>query len=487
MAWVAPASLPWLVLHDLRVKARGRQGRWGRWLALAVLAVFPLVGGIMAAWQLRTVAPLPLKSLGITGAVLCGVLLVMTSSAFAHVLRMGRNRGELELLLTAPVPVARVVAARLTGVQTVVALPFLLISGPFFIASAVLGHPLWLAGMLVMLALALVATALALLLATGLERGLGPRRASAVAQATGVVMAGSMFALGQLPNFAPLWFKAQLAWLATRPLPLLDLLAQALFGQPLALGGLLLVAAGAAGFSARVAAARMEAVPADPHAPAHQRRAPPPRFGASPFAALAGKEIKLLRRDPELISQIGQQLVFMVPVLALIFTDGRITPERMASAGVFLGGALASSLAWLAICAEDAPDLIAAAPLPPGLATRAKLAAALSVPMVLVLLLALAVATRSAAAALLMVPMALVAALATTALQIWGRPPARRSSFRMRHQSSLLMAVGEFVTLGAVAAATRLMLAGSWWALAALAGAALLLAAVWIFRVKPPA
>jgi len=174
----------------------------------------------------------------------------------------------------------------------------------------------------------------------------------------------------------------------------------------------------------------------------------------------------------------------MVPILALIFTDGQVTPARLAAAGVFLTGALSSSLAWLALCAEDAPDLIAAAPLRPGVAIRAKLAAALTPPALMVSVLALVVLPKSPVAVAVMLPMALVAGLASAAMQAWTQPPARRSAFRKRYRSSLLMAVGEFVLLGSLAGATRLLLAGSWWTLAALAVPALMLAGVWWFRPK---
>jgi hypothetical protein len=88
---------------------------------------------------------------------------------------------------------------------------------------------------------------------------------------------------------------------------------------------------------------------------------------------------------------------------------------RLAAAGVFLTGALSSSLAWLALCAEDAPDLIAAAPLRPGVAIRAKLAAALTPPALMVSVLALVVLPKSPVAVAVMLPMALVAGLASAA------------------------------------------------------------------------
>jgi len=107
IALARPGSLPWLVLHDVRVKARGREGRWGRIIAMLLLALLPIVGGAAMAWRVRGGADLPLAALGSVGAVLLGMVLVMVSSAYAHVLRLSRDRGELELLLTAPLPVAR--------------------------------------------------------------------------------------------------------------------------------------------------------------------------------------------------------------------------------------------------------------------------------------------------------------------------------------------------------------------------------------------
>ncbi|MEI6484634.1 MAG: hypothetical protein WCO11_00040 [Sphingomonadales bacterium] len=482
-----PPGLGWLIWHDVRVKSRARAGgRWGRALAIGLLALLPLFGGALMAWRVRTGPMLPVAALGLVGTVLLGMLLVMVSSAYAHVLRLSRDRGELELLLTAPVPVARVVAARIAAVQAVVALPFLILTGPFFLASALLGHVTWLAGPLVVVANALVATALALTLATGLERLLGPARAKLLAQVAGVCLAATVFALGQAPNFAPKWFQATLAQLSQRPPAPFDWPAQAVFGQPLPLVSMIGVALAAAVFSSRLAASRLEAAPVDPTAaPPVPQRMRPPRFGSGPVAVLYAKELKLLARDPELVSQIGQQLVFMVPILALIFTDGAVTPARLAAAGVFLGGALSSSLAWLVLCAEDAPDLIASAPLGRGVALRAKLYAALTPPLVMVAALALIVLSRSPPAAAVMLPLALVTGLASAAMQAWTQAPARRSAFRKRYRSSLLMAVGEFVLLGAMAATTRLLLAGSLWAVAALAVPVIMLAGVWYFRAKP--
>ena len=49
IALARPGSLPWLVLHDVRVKARGREGLWGRIIAMLLLS-----------WQLTIVSVLVL-------------------------------------------------------------------------------------------------------------------------------------------------------------------------------------------------------------------------------------------------------------------------------------------------------------------------------------------------------------------------------------------------------------------------------------------
>lgn len=460
MRWLPAASLPWLVAHELRIRVRSRRtSRIGQ-VAMAVLSLLPLVAGLLFAWRWQGAPAVPMRSVGGVAAAIAAMALVMISSAFAHVLRALRDRGGLELLLSAPVPAARVLGARSAAIHAVVALPFLVLTLPFFLFSAVLGHPGWLAGILVVLLVAMVMTSLAWLLATLLDRLLGQRRASLVAQVTGVILGAGAFGLGQAPNFAPAWFQAQLARLETPPPAPLSWPALALFGQPLPLLAMTALALLLAWAASHVAGDAAEATPAMGGTDSH--RAPTFRTGTA--RVIIGKELRLLRRDPELISQIGQQLVFMVPVLALIFSGGDITPARMASAGVFAAGALASSLAWLIVCGEDAPDLVGAAPVAPALVARAKLAAALTPPMALVGLLALAVAWRDPLVALAMLPMSLIAGCGTALMQAWNAKPQPRSSFRSRNRSSLLLAIAEFVMLGSWAAATGLLLSGSHWA-----------------------
>lgn len=480
MGVLPTASLPWLIAHELRVRIRSRRASRIAQLAILVLSLLPLTAGLLLAWRWQAAPTVPIRSIGAVAAALAAMALVMISSAFAHVLRALRDQSGLELLLSAPVPPARVLGARSAAIHAVVALPFLVLTLPFFLFSAVLGHPTWLAGILVVLLVAMTTTSLAWLLATLLDRLLGQRRASLVAQVTGVVLGAGAFGLGQAPNFAPVWFQAQLDRLQTPPPPPLSWPALALFGQPVPLLGMTALALLLAWAASHVAGGAAEAMPAVIGQDSH--RAPTFRTGAA--RVIIGKELRLLRRDPELISQIGQQLVFMVPVLALIFSGGDITPARMASAGVFAAGALASSLAWLIVCGEDAPDLVGAAPVPPVLVARAKLAAALTPPMALVGLLALAVAWRDPAVALALLPMSLIAGCGTALMQAWNARPQPRSAFRSRNRSSLLLAVAEFIMLGCWAAATGLLLSGSSWALVPAGVSAVIVGGAFLLRQR---
>ena len=91
--------------------------------------------------------------------------------------------------------------------------------------------------------------------------------------------------------------------------------------------------------------------------------------------ALRRKEFLLLRRDPWLLSQSLMQMLYLLPPALMLWRSFSgtstaivlITPVVVMAAGQLAGG-----LAWLTISGEDAPDLVATAPLPPSRVTRAK-------------------------------------------------------------------------------------------------------------------
>ena len=135
---------------------------------------------------------------------------------------------------------------------------------------------------------------------------------------------------------------------------------------------------------------------------------------------------------------------------------------------VMAAGQLAGGVAWLAISGEDAPDLVATAPVAAGLLLRAKIEAVMGAIAVVFapFLIALALAAPVTA---IVAALGIVAAAATaTTIQLWFRAQAKRSHFRRRQTSSRLATFAEAFSSIAWAGTAALAAAGTW--LAVLAG-----------------
>jgi len=151
---------------------------------------------------------------------------------------------------------------------------------------------------------------------------------------------------------------------------------------------------------------------------------------------------------------------------------------------VMAAGQLAGGLAWLAVSGEDAPDLIATAPLAPKVADHAKIEAvliAVTVPIAPILAL-LAIAAPYVAFITTLGVMA--AAAAATTIQILFRAQAKRAHFRRRQTSSRIATFAEAFASLALAAAAGLFAAGSALALGPLAFAGLVLASAYAMSRK---
>src|SRR5205807_6543394 len=82
-----------------------------------------------------------------------------------------------------------------------------------------------------------------------------------------------------------------------------------------------------------------------------------------------------LLRDPWLMSQSLMQLLYLLPPFFLLsrmfYSDGH-SAALLVPVLIMAAGQLAGGLAWLAISGEDAPDLIASAPVTAGRVWRGK-------------------------------------------------------------------------------------------------------------------
>jgi len=144
------------------------------------------------------------------------------------------------------------------------------------------------------------------------------------------------------------------------------------------------------------------------------------------------------------------------------FDDGNGAYQLLVPVLVMAAGQLAGGLAWLAISGEDAPDLVASAPVPPRFIVRAKIEAVLGVIAVIFAPLVAVLAIASPWHALVTGIGVIVAAVASTAIQLWFRSQAKRSQFRRRQVSSRFATFAEaFSSIGW--AATAAVAAASVW------------------------
>jgi ABC-2 type transport system permease protein len=190
--------------------------------------------------------------------------------------------------------------------------------------------------------------------------------------------------------------------------------------------------------------------------------------------ALRWKEWTLLLRDPWLLSQTLMQVLYLLPPALMLWLDFGAGSGALVLVPVIVmaAGQLAGGLAWLAISAEDAPDLIATAPIPAAAVLRAKIEAVMIAVMIPVSPLVLAMLATSLVASISTIVGVTFAAAAACAVQFFFKGQAKRSNFRRRQTSSRIATLAEAMASISIAAAAALATRGLWVALvpAAIAG-----------------
>ncbi len=470
MRHLPPGRLAWLVVHELRLGIRAARRRARRtWIALLMLAAY--VGfGITAAIGLRDV-PIPAGPTLYTGALAAAILLTsfMTTQALLRSQHTLYGSGDLDLLLSAPLAPRTVLLAKLFGIAGSVVLSFALLVLPFAIPIALLGHPGLFGVPVLLIALALTGACLGLALTMTIVAVAGPRAARTIGQIIGGLLAASVFLFSQLLSNGGASRRsgaaALFAWLTQRRIGsggIGALPGRAALGDPAAaallLGAaLLLFAATGWAFgrafipSYQKAAMRLsrQAVATSVSISRH--------FRGGLFAAMFAKEARLLRRDPALAFQIVLRLAYLAPLALAAFGKGRGPPllPALAFASVLIAGQLVGSFAWLAISAEDAPDLLTVAPISKRQVERAKLASAVALAAPLGLILPLAMALSAPLAALLTLAMTACGGTLAGLIEIRWQKPAPRKTFIRRRSGSLVSGILTLLTtalFGGVAA-----------------------------------
>jgi ABC-2 type transport system permease protein len=471
-----PGSAPWLLHHELRVGWRALRGRTGpAWLTiLAVLSLGLMhLAAVPVAWMHDEMPLIAVDEahVAVTGALLFA-LFGMVSTGVVAAVQLIYARGDMDLILSSPIRPqiviavrAVVIAASLLGLSALVALPFANI-------FALFGHPRFLVAYLVMPALALVATCASLALAHAVFRLIGAQRTRLVAQLLAGVIALAFALLPQLPGLlmdpeaSPFGVLALLAARLPGPESWIWLPAHAAMGEPVPLAVAILASLALFWLTTRGLADGLiaDAVAAAGTATVARRRARSHVFTGRISAILRRKELTLLMRDPWLLAKIISQMLFLVPVVLLMLNAHGSVASPAWLLVIILAGNLGGSFAWVTVSGEDAPDLLAAAPIRRFDVLRAKVEAAL-------IAVALVVAAPLAAAALhhpwlgvTLLVCSAGSALSGALISVLFPSPGRRADFHQRGKGNAVVVMCEMMMSGAWALPGFLMLHRSAWA-----------------------
>jgi len=472
-----PGSAVWFARHESRLAWRdwlammtaGRRERLQR--AVIAIAIFVIFMHFVAYWMVGRYAdatPDKATLITITASVLLSWLL-MISQAMESTTRAFYSRSDLDLILASPAAVEKVFAVRIGTVALMMTMMALPLAAPFIDVLIALGGWRWMGAYGLILAMGAAATALAVGLTVALFRTIGAKRTRLVAQVVAAVI-GAAFVIGlqvaailcygTLSRVSVLQSETLLAlapdvssifWWPARAAMGDGAALVAVLAMSLAILAAVIVVVAPRFGEYAVTAAGVGALPVS-----HARR--PAAFRAmSPRRALRLKEWILLRRDPWLMSQTLMQMLYLIPPAVLLwrsFNAGNAAYQLLVPILVMAAGQLAGGLAWLAISGEDAPDLVASAPIPTGFIVRAKIEAVLGVIVMVFAPLVAVLAIASPWHALITTGGIVIAAAAATSIQLWFRTQAKRSQFRRRQVSSRLATFAEaFSSIGWAATA----------------------------------
>jgi ABC-2 type transport system permease protein len=482
-----PGSASWLLAAEVRLGLRGMASKRasGSKIALILISVVAGVGvlfggvalGFLAARWALPVTPLSALIIDAACVVLFTLMLSQTINLAVQALY---ERGDLDLLLSSPLKPRVVLTVRALSITVVACILYVGLVTPFVITASVLGRPEWLSLFVILISLAMLATALGILLTMGLFAVIGPRRTRVVAQVLAAVVGGLMFILSQAYNFtrheggsssgvanfalglteSPLLApNGPLAWpvraLTASPVPLI------VIGGV----GLILFVAVVRILGPRFAKDAAAAV-GEKSTPAKTKGADG-AFASGLTLVMVRKELRLLARDPQLISQILLRLMYLAPLGFVLWKNAHSAtgPTLGAAAIVVMAGQLAGSFAWIAISAEDSPDLLRSAPIDRALADRAKLIAALIPTFILTALAIAGFAVIAPLQAVVVVIGCVCAAACSGLIQIWRQKPATRKAFNQRQRGgSWLVNIVEVLVQAGWGGATALALIGWFWA-----------------------
>jgi ABC-2 type transport system permease protein len=506
---IEPGSWLWLARHEGRLAFRDLRylmtggGRWRVRNAVITFVMLAIALHLIALGVVARHADMTLDVgvqgfTSISGSLLLSFFLLL-SQALEQVTRLFYGRGDLDLFRSSPISLRRLFVIRVLAIGISTSLMSLVVAAPAINVLVLIGGMRWFAALGVALAIAIATAGIALVLASTLFDLLGPKRTRFASQIASALV-GSAFIIGvqavAILSIGTLSLQAFFdSDLLLSHMPPADsalwIPARAVLGSG---WDLLITMIGATAILILpmiLLSGRLDSYAVATASVSHggSRRAWSTRLfrTSSSRQLLQRKEWVLLVRDPWLASQTLMQLLYLVPAALLLwrfYGDSRGTLIVLAPVLTMAAGQLAGGLAWLAVSGEDAPDLIASAPISPMHNLSAKVEAVLIAVFAIFSPFLIGILSHSWAMALIIAGSILLAASSSTLIQIWFRSQARRRYFRRRQTSSRIATFAEAFSSVAWASAAAVAANQSWLALAPAMVAVLVLAGTWTIRPR---
>ena len=438
-----PGSTLWLLRHDLRLAGRdfrssGRgKGRVVAFILISNIVLMHVIGFAAAPILSRLHDQFRAEALVSASLAIAGTFTLFLSKAISEATEALHQRGDLDLLLSSPIPMRRVLTTRLLAIAVIAAFLPILMVVPLLNGMMLRGYFAWAGVYPVLGSLALAAAAAGAALTFGLLAWLGPRWTRFSARALATLFGAMSFLATQARFLVPAHARAAF-WHAVTPVAGITpggpqwWPARALMGDAVPMLGLALVGVGAVAMVSRGLGQVYGAGVLNNLALASGVRVSgvARRFGGGLGWALFRKEARLLLRHPGLGAQVFYQFVFLVPGAVALMRLGD-TGGHSPAGVVFLTALMTGRITKIVVAgpfeADHAAALAATSPVPPAMLKRAKIGVTLAALEVIGGLPLVAIAWRLPGA----FPAACISCVGAGATRLWlaiDRPKALRKT-----------------------------------------------------------
>jgi ABC-2 type transport system permease protein len=391
---MAVGSLPWLIRNELRLAWRAMTAKTKPWmwvllivLGLASIIVPTLLFARDVLGKLAFHGTPPTFAIVLAQVIVLISLTLLLSGTIASSVEALFERGDLDLLVSSPLDSKVIFASRALSVALKTFLSSLVLYLLAVIAGLILG--VWqLLGLIpVLAAISMIATAFGMLLTLGLVRAIGARRAKTVAQVLSAVVGAAIYLASQSFRFLgnSSTTRGITGWMLRLYRGNVDtssfwwLPGKAVFLDPVGTVALLVLGAVLLWFTTNLVhntfilgtqtatiggGKRLVTKISD-------SSGKPVKFASGLTRIVMNKEWRLIARDPYLISQLGLQMLYLLPAVFVFWQPGNNNFSLFGSSFtsyavnifiVLLGGTLISRLTQIIVAGEEAPELLAMSP-----------------------------------------------------------------------------------------------------------------------------